>query len=314
MMRIIAVLGLTFPCIMFGCIPNRLSLVFRGNITPSTSCTFSAGGTAFVTQGTIDLFYTSKYYFAAEVKNLLSGSTSSSVIISSVRWRLTIAKPLSTFLACGQMLAKTSDGNAPCPNTSTNAVYQKYFEAGIAEQFAVTVDSAASLALEFKFLNSELTDYLYNTLRTGATGESPYFTTTDSFITILAEIEILGKSLGEVEVSTGPFIYPITVCYGCLRSQPQGASCSSGTSDTGAALLTKPCYIGQDILIDCRYACGRTGDCKTNESCLKGACFCGSNAGCTNNNACGGSSCNCGGAAACTGTTTCTAGVCVSSS
>jgi hypothetical protein len=308
MMRLFAFLGLTLPCIMFGCIPNRLSLVFKGNILQS-SCAFSTGGSDFVTQGTIDLFYTSKYHFAAEVKNMLSGTDSSSVIISSVRWKLTIAKPLSTFLACGQMLAKVSDGHAPCPSTTTNAIYQKYFEAGIAEQFAVMVASSSSLALQFNFLNSEVMDYLYNTLKTGATGEAPYFASTDSFVTILAEIEISGKSLGEVEVSTGPFVYPITVCYGCLRAQPNGASCSSGTSDTGASLLTKPCYIGQDDLIDCRYACGRDGDCKTNETCSKGACYCGSNAGCTNNNSCSGSACNCGGATACTGSQTCTSTV-----
>ncbi|MBI3072681.1 MAG: hypothetical protein HYY84_11255 [Deltaproteobacteria bacterium] len=313
MMRLVAGLGFAFTCIMFGCVPNRLSLIFKGSIKPDSACTYAAGGSSFLTAGLIDLFYTSEYKFGAEIKNQLSGSDSASVVISTIRWKLSIAKPLSTFLACGKILARTSAGNEPCTN-ATNATYQKYFEVGLADQLTNLLTAGSSAALVFNFMNAEVSNYILTVLSTGATGEPPYFTTTDSFITALVEIEIIGKSLGEVEVTTGPFIYPIEICYGCLRSQPNGASCSSGTSDTGAALLTKPCSIGQDALIDCRYACGRNGDCKTNETCSTGSCFCGSNAGCTNSNSCSGTACNCGGGAACTGSQTCTAGVCVSSS
>jgi hypothetical protein len=73
-------------------------------------------------------------------------------------------------------------------------------------------------------------------------------TGTAQAVKVVSSVVLHGRTLGGLEEKTRPFIYPITVCRGCLCEQVPGTACSGGTD--------KPdpnCQIGQDFAVDCRY-------------------------------------------------------------
>jgi hypothetical protein len=82
--------------------------------------------------------------------------------------------------------------------------------------------------------------------------------------TIHAKMRIFGKTLGNTEVETEDFTYPINVCYGCGVFVPADAveptvsgarNCRGGT--TGGTTTTRTvCKVGQDSLTDCRFCQG----------------------------------------------------------
>jgi len=80
--------------------------------------------------------------------------------------------------------------------------------------------------------------------------------------TVHARIRIFGMTLGNTEVETGEFTYPINVCYGCGVTIPAEAIDTKtslrnclGTS-TAAQTSKTQCRIGQDYLTDCRSCSG----------------------------------------------------------
>lgn len=56
-----------------------------------------------------------------------------------------------------------------------------------------------------------------------------------------------GKTLGGLEVTTGLWSFPISVCYGCLCRVPAGDTCTNFDEDPEPA-----CTVGQDFTFDCR--------------------------------------------------------------
>lgn len=95
--------------------------------------------------------------------------------------------------------------------------------------------------------------------------------------TIHAKIRIYGKTLGNTEVETGIFTYPINVCYGCSVFVPTdavdplttGRNCK-GTSEGGGTTTRTVCIAGQDSSTDCRVCQGvipLCTPCDTNDQC-----------------------------------------------
>lgn len=84
-------------------------------------------------------------------------------------------------------------------------------------------------------------------------------------LAIHAKIKVFGRTLGNTTVETGPFTYPITVCYGCGVQVPSDAidttvstrNClAPASTGTGGTAQKTICSIGQDAFTDCRVCQG----------------------------------------------------------
>ena len=75
-------------------------------------------------------------------------------------------------------------------------------------------------------------------------------------VTILTTVVVHGKTLDGTDVTTYPFLFPLTVCKGCLLSFPPDASEGDGPPncrDVSKVESAKtPCILGQDDPVDCR--------------------------------------------------------------
>jgi hypothetical protein len=72
-------------------------------------------------------------------------------------------------------------------------------------------------------------------------------------------VKVFGRTLGGLNVDSGEWQFPLSVCYGCLISFPREAddlklmqqpNCQLAAA-TGSS-LTLPCLVGQDDTVDCR--------------------------------------------------------------
>ena len=123
-----------------------------------------------------------------------------------------------------------------------------------------TIDPTTSADAVYNFTAVELIPPVFlqayrKTLATAGIGASR---------TIHAKIKVFGKTLGNTEVETGVFTYPINVCYGCSVFVPAeavdpklgGRNCA-GTSTTSTTTTSKTiCIAGQDDRTDCRACTG----------------------------------------------------------
>jgi hypothetical protein len=72
---------------------------------------------------------------------------------------------------------------------------------------------------------------------------------------MVVEVRVFGTTLGGDEIESAKLTYPITVCSGCLVSQPLEATdpATGGClATTGQDLPDLPCRVGQDDFVDCR--------------------------------------------------------------
>lgn len=83
--------------------------------------------------------------------------------------------------------------------------------------------------------------------------------------TIIAEARVFGTTIGGSEVESGPFVFPIEVCYGCNVIFPLDAMVSDADGNfvclgnaEGFEYVT--CHPGQDELIDCRACAASSPD------------------------------------------------------
>lgn len=79
-----------------------------------------------------------------------------------------------------------------------------------------------------------------------------------SLTRVTAHVKAFGTTLGGFNVESGEFVFPITVCIGCLVSfppdandltQPPQPNCKSTVV---ANNTTSTCHLGQDVAVDCR--------------------------------------------------------------
>jgi hypothetical protein len=76
---------------------------------------------------------------------------------------------------------------------------------------------------------------------------------------LTAVVKVFGRTLGGLNVDSGEWQFPLSVCYGCLVSFPREAddlklanqpNCDLAAT-TGTSIPT-PCVVGQDDVVDCR--------------------------------------------------------------
>jgi hypothetical protein len=83
-------------------------------------------------------------------------------------------------------------------------------------------------------------------------------------VSINAEIKVFGKTLGGTDVETGPFVFPLQICFGCTVTVPNdavdpalgGPNCKKPAASSGGAQGRTTCNIGQDYATDCRICQG----------------------------------------------------------
>ena len=81
-------------------------------------------------------------------------------------------------------------------------------------------------------------------------------------VTIIASFKLFGTTIGNTDVETGSFDFPLEVCNGCTIFYGKGVDTTPGSPTLGKCALpvddallqstSNPCYIGQDISTDCR--------------------------------------------------------------
>jgi hypothetical protein len=76
---------------------------------------------------------------------------------------------------------------------------------------------------------------------------------------LTAIVKVFGRTLGGLNVDSGEWQFPLTVCFGCLLTFPREAedpkvmprpNCMASAT-TGTTILS-PCAVGQDDKVDCR--------------------------------------------------------------
>jgi len=122
-----------------------------------------------------------------------------------------------------------------------------------------TIDPSASSNATYGVTEVEvLPPSIVVVLRASLSGTGPGTSTT-----VHAKMRIFGKTLGNTEVETEDFTYPINVCYGCGVFVPAEAvdptittrNCRGG-STTSSSTTRTVCKVGQDNLTDCRFCQG----------------------------------------------------------
>ena len=81
---------------------------------------------------------------------------------------------------------------------------------------------------------------------------------------VTVSVRVFGETLGGRDIESSEFIYPISVCQGCLVSFPSDAiDAVTGDCTKGEPPSETPCNIGQDSPIDCRL-CSLNAVCDSN--------------------------------------------------
>ena len=77
-------------------------------------------------------------------------------------------------------------------------------------------------------------------------------------LNVTSRVRVFGHTLGGTSVESGDFLFPISVCYGCLLSFPTDANDSSkgypncDIPASNGTTISAPCTPGQDDTVDCR--------------------------------------------------------------
>jgi hypothetical protein len=76
---------------------------------------------------------------------------------------------------------------------------------------------------------------------------------------LLVNVKVFGRTLGGVDIESGEFQLPVTVCNGCLVDFKDGndplqrptPNCKKVSTSTSQNATSIPCFIGQDELVPC---------------------------------------------------------------
>lgn len=71
-------------------------------------------------------------------------------------------------------------------------------------------------------------------------------------VSLVATVKVFGTTLGNQDVESGGFSYPIQLCMGCLVDFSSGKADGSCTPKAEGEIITPNCRMGQDDLVDCR--------------------------------------------------------------
>ncbi len=235
--------GLLATAVTPACAENDQSLFVRMVIAPPANCTYTSDATqAFISEGTLDVALTETYTPTLLVGNQLiqrgdqqaPRTEPNRVHIQGAVVRLTEPNggTFAEFTTVTSGLAEPSENGAPsyCPTGIT------------------AIDQATSRRLRDRLVAS-----------VAAGGPSRQL--------LIANIKVFGKTLGGIDVESGEFQFPITVCSGCLvdfskGDDPavEGTDCNLPLAE-GGTVSGGGCHPGNDVPIACQA-------CKPNPACV----------------------------------------------
>ena len=218
---------------------NPQSLLIRGNrfISAEQNCDFAGTPTEagpFRTRGVIDLALSDTYWVIPVVSNLLPTIESIGELPKSGRtYHLEDHNVMLTGAILNYDSAEISVGGLGVPS-----------DLFVHSRMVVPPDSVASMAIE------AIPDVVGRRLRTHESldeiGEAA-----EILVNLTFEAH---KQMGQL-VRSNEFVYPLTICNGCLPFNPPGTSCTS--LDPGPQFS---CILGQDERVDCRVCMFEIGD------------------------------------------------------
>ena len=213
-MRTAARLGwLSCLLALVGCVDDNVSVFISGNLAPmieETTCAYDPGSTVFLSQGKLDVAFGGSYSVNPLINNQLqrrgvSGRAETNGI-QLTRAEVTLE---------GLDGLPVDFGGLPNPFSVPTSVYIPPASSpeapGTAAGTIVVMPTDYTLSLP---------------IAAGST------------TTITAAVRLVGRTLGDIDIETGEWIFPIEVCNGCLLV------CDIGPEDEPVA-----CNAGQDFPI-----------------------------------------------------------------
>jgi hypothetical protein len=223
---------------MTSCADNESTIFIRQVNVPvssGTGCTVEASPTnPFITRGLLDLAFRSQYVATLLVGNqLVPRGSATQARTETARVAIQGTEVHAVDNATGTVVfgPKTVPGSGFVdPATGSNASY------GLTDSVLFGVDPGSQASLDFA-----------GSIQAGTGSRS-----------VTAFTKVFGRTLGGMDVESGEWEFPISICYGCLVAYPPDASnpalgrpnCDAPVA-TGTTLDT-PCAIGQDSTVDCR--------------------------------------------------------------
>ena len=230
---------------------DNTALYILGAKTLSSSCMVEASEAGpFRTWGTLDLVKRWDYSFACVIRNQMTDTlTVQQWATEDLRVDTNVVRVTSVTVRYEPMgnLA-TSLGTVDTFETSTSG----------------TAPSNALLAVVFPLLSRDFGERISGAMDTRSP-ETPF-----PEEVLLTRIQVSGKTLDGSPVSSGEFLFPLTVCKGCLLTFPPEAADPGRPNcrnEDGVSGLESPCIVGQDEPVDCRLcrigkAQAAKGDCE----------------------------------------------------
>lgn len=231
-----------------GCADDTPELYIQQNGIPDDEClTASTGGSAFRSRGVLDLLITNQYVMFPLVENSLVSSESVSFGggggegLSGNEWEanaITLRRAEVSFDAPDAL-------GVPLPRSVEIPI------SGTAQPGDLI---SASLLVVSPQIGSALR-------------RSTFLRDSNSSIDLLVRLKFFGVTGGGREIDSNEFIYPITLCFGCLLSVPPEAVDPSlpapncrNTADFNSETADLACFPGQDSPLDCRFFCPIFGE------------------------------------------------------
>jgi hypothetical protein len=236
-----------------GCVDNTMSLYIRQVQTPTVSgstCMFTSDPSSpRIAEGTLDVALRDNYTMAPLLANQL-------VQRASMEQQRTETSTLNIEGFVVELHEGSPDGPLVGPAFS---IYQNVV---VPAAMAATTPgySYAQIQVIPPQVGNALRSAVCQIDRTGVNESCPVYRVTSVNRRILVKLTAFGASLGQNNVESTPFFFPVTVCCGCLITFPVdsdapatmttgvGRDCNGGS----APLSQATCALGQDFPVDCR--------------------------------------------------------------
>lgn len=238
-----------------GCVDNTVSVYIRQNQSPTVTgvnCTFNNDPTsAFITEGTLDVALRDNYTMIPLVANQLI-----------TRANMDQLRIETSTLNVEGFVVELHEGSPEGPIVGQPfSIYQN-----IVVPASLTAGTPGYAASVIQVIPPQVTSALRTAVcqfdNAGVTPDCPVVRIAASINRrILVKLTAFGTSLGQNDIESTPFYFPVTVCCGCLLNFPNGSDFAEVEGeqrpDCNAGMALATCAVGQDQPVDCR-SCAST--------------------------------------------------------
>jgi hypothetical protein len=228
---------------VFACVHNNSSIFIQNvlapqQVSPGQGCQFTNATTQpFIPVGVLDVALRGHYDPVYLVGNQLVSEANSSQLMTET----------STVNIQGAIVRLTdSQGNSVGTGNFTSLTSGTIYPAngGVPSYTAIGVPDVIDS----------------NTVKAIMSANATVLSTPNAYVRVITYVKIFGNTLGGRYVESGEFEFPVNVCAGCLVSfsaqdnnpcfaQPN--CLGNPGAGSSSAQQTIPCFVGQDISIDC---------------------------------------------------------------